>query len=170
MRSSIKNQAPSALACMLILLLSIISWNAAKAQGQVVIKGVLSSPEEIISRQTATLIGTDGEGIHVPLRSNGHFKLSLPADQVHVLRFSKPGCVTKQVRIDTRSACKKHPGKDRLVEFEVILHEADGLEIEQYAGAVGEINFHKSNGRMKVQRDYTQRGDLAIMQEELHTK
>ena len=167
MKYSIGKSAPSALAYMLVLLLGIISWSVARGQGQVTIKGELSSPEEIISRQTVTLLGQNGEEVPVNLCRNGHFKLSLPLDQVHVLRFTKPGCVTKQVRIDTRAACKKDPKKDRLVAFEVVLHEAEGQEAEQYAGAVGEIQFHKSNGRMKVRRDYTQRGDLAVTQEVL---
>lgn len=170
MKPLIKNLAPSVLAYMLILLLGILSWGAAKAQGQVIIKGSLYSPEEIISKQNVTLLGANGKETPVAMRSNGRFKLDLPADQVHILRFSKPGCVTKQVRIDTRSACKKDPKKDRYVEFEVILHEAGDLEAEQYAGAVGEINFHKSNGRMKVRKDYAQRGDLAVAQEELPAK
>lgn len=170
MKPSIKNSAPSVLAYMLMLLLGLISWNAASAQGMVNIKGDLFSPEEIISKEKVTLLGANGQEIPVLLRTGGRFKLSLPADQVHVLRFSKPGCVTKQVRIDTRAACKKDPKKDRDVEFDVVLHEADGEEAEQYAGAVGDINFHKSNGRMKVQKDYTQRGDLAITQEEVPAK
>jgi hypothetical protein len=167
MKYSIGKSAPSALAYMLVLLLGIISWGVAKAQGHVIIKGELSSPEEVISEQEVTLLDQNGEETPVKLRANGHFKLRLPADGMHVLRFSKPGCVTKEVRIDARSACKKDPQKDRSVEFEVVLHETDGQEAEQYAGAVGEIRFHKSNGRMKVQRDYTQRGDLAATGEVL---
>ena len=165
MKPSIKKFAPSVLAYMLMILLGILSWSVSSAQGRVHIKGNMFSPEEIISVQKVTLLGDDGTEIPVLLRTGGRFKLSLPADQVHVLRFSKPGCVTKQVRIDTRSACKKDPSKDRVLEFDVVLHETDGEEAEQYAGAVGDINFHKSNGRMKVQKDYTQRGDLAIVQE-----
>ncbi|MEO8067187.1 MAG: hypothetical protein ABI599_05805 [Flavobacteriales bacterium] len=165
MKTSIQRLAPSALAYTLILLLGILSWSVSHAQGQAIIKGSLYSPEEIISPQKVALLGSDGEEVPVQLRFNGHFKLNLPADQVHVLRFSKPGCVTKEVCIDTRSACKKDPTKDRLVKFEVVLHEADGLVAEEYAGVVGRINFHKSNGRMQVQKDYAQRGDLAITQE-----
>lgn len=170
MKTTIQRLVPSALAYMLILILGILSWSVSKAQGQVIIKGSLYSPEEIISPQKVALLNADGEEIPVQLRTSGHFKLSLPADRVHVLRFSKPGCVTKEVCIDTRAACKKDPAKDRLVEFEVVLHEADGVVAEQYAGAVGEINFHKSNGRMKVRKDYTQRGDLAIVQQDLPAK
>ncbi len=165
MKYSIEKSAPSALAYLLVLLLGMLSWSVAKSQGQVIIKGELYSPEEIISQQKVTLVGQNGEEDPVDLRSNGHFKLCLPVDQVHVLRFSKPGCVTKQVRIDTRAACKKDPKKDRLVEFEVVLHETDGQEAEQYVGAVGEIEFHRSNGRMKVRREYAQRGDLAVTEE-----
>lgn len=161
MKTARAHYMPSLLAYLLMLLLGVLSWKAVHAQN-VVLKGAVLSPEEIVGHPTVTLVRADGERVPVHVRPNGHFSYEIQPDRVVLLLVTKPGCVDKVMRIDTRNADRPDRKGNRTVDFEVHLQAANGDADVRYSNAVGNITFHRSNGRMLVAHNYSHCDDLSM--------
>ncbi|MBK9761331.1 MAG: hypothetical protein IPO90_15520 [Flavobacteriales bacterium] len=89
---------------------------------------------------------------HVP--ENGRFEMSLPADVDAVLRFSKPGHLTKEVVVDTHHVTDGgFDGKKRHVSFAVILQQERHMAGFTYPGPVGSLGFDEGGGCLAVAHD-----------------
>jgi|LakMenEpi03Aug12_release.lakeMendotaPanAssembly.Ray.scaffolds.fasta_scaffold499596_1 hypothetical protein len=85
---------------------------------------------------------------------NGRVTVSLPLDAEAVLRFEKPGYVSKEVTVDTRHV---HRGgsdqRKRKISFAVILEAERRMGGLTYAGPVGVIGFDPAGGYVAVTHD-----------------
>ena len=89
-----------------------------------------------------------------PVSEAGRFTVSLPADAEVVLRFEKPGHLTKEVMVDTRHAREGKEGhKRRHVKFGVVLELERWMGGLTYAGPVGAIGFEQGGGCLAVAHD-----------------
>lgn len=85
---------------------------------------------------------------------NGRVELALPANQVAMIHFRKPGHLTKSVRVDTHYAQDgTFKGKQRSISFDVVLEGNESHPGMAYAGPVGSINFLADAGDMAVSTD-----------------
>lgn len=99
------------------------------------------------------VVELDGElCMPVKLRSNGKFSVALPAGSQAVMRFSKPGHLTKEVVVDTRNAAG-HQAQDykaTKVHFGVELSAEEGNSHCGHAGPVGTVAFKRGTGAIAV--------------------
>jgi hypothetical protein len=85
---------------------------------------------------------------------NGRVELMLPADVVAVVRFIKPGHLTKEVTVDTHHVNDgKFHGKQRHLKFAVVMQALKGLNGQTYPGPVGTLSFDEGGGRLSVSHD-----------------
>lgn len=88
------------------------------------------------------------------VQENGRFQVSLPSDVEAVLRFSKPGHLTKEVVVDTRHVNDGgFDGKKRHVDFAVILELERHMAGHVYPGPVGSLGFDEQGGCLTVEHD-----------------
>lgn len=85
---------------------------------------------------------------------NGRIDVILPAGVRAVLRFSKPGHLTKEVVVDTHHVNDGgFDGKRRHVSFAVILQARADMDGMTYAGPVGSLGFDDGGGCLTVEHD-----------------
>ncbi len=101
------------------------------------------------------VVEIDGERCHIArVLGSGRFDVALPVGGKAVLRFHKPGHLTKEVVVDTRNL--DGPGNfhhlPRKVRFGVVLepHPEQLQHTTSYEGPVGSIDFLRGTGLMKV--------------------
>lgn len=99
---------------------------------------------------TIAVVGEQGDTLQLHETWTGRFQMRLPEERVLTLRFSGPGCLGKDVVIDTHYALDEDSRLRRVV-FGVELEAAPPRPM-RYAGAVGTIAFAPGTGRMDVQR------------------
>jgi hypothetical protein len=82
----------------------------------------------------------------------GRFDIDLPAESAVILRFEKPGHVTKEVTVDTRHVQDGAftEAKKRHVKFAVIMEQVRFMAGLTYAGPVGDIGFEDGGGCIAV--------------------
>ncbi|HPQ58709.1 MAG: hypothetical protein KDB96_10120 [Flavobacteriales bacterium] len=94
----------------------------------------------------------DGAAETVGVNDRGRFNVTLPADVEAVLRFEKPGHVTKEVIVDTRHvAAGDFDERVRKVSFGVVLEPERHMADQVYAGPVGTIGFDADGGCLAVE-------------------
>ncbi|MEO8589088.1 MAG: hypothetical protein ABI432_06960 [Flavobacteriales bacterium] len=126
----------------------------AQEQDRVVIKGKGIVPSHLRSPLHLTLVVGDSVCVWVKLKGKGRFQVESNEDQRYLLRFEQAGSVTKIIQVDTRFAERKVGSHKRAVEFDVLMEPVNPNYKFHYAGPVGRINFHRSNGRMGVDKNY----------------
>ena len=157
MKTLFKQIQESLLAIVVFLLLFLFSATLMLGQQErrVVMMGRVSAPVTDGHGAHACLISVNGEEMDIIVRANGKFWVNAPEAERYTLRFEQNGCMTKDVVLDghhaARAVSKK---KERVIAFDVKLHADDTEQAMQYDGPVGQITFHKSNGRMKVSHHY----------------
>lgn len=84
----------------------------------------------------------------------GRIELDLPANEVAMIHFRKPGHLTKSVKVDTHNLSQgEYKGKRRNIDFEVVLEASADQPGLAYAGPVGTITFTADAGEMTVETD-----------------
>ncbi len=84
----------------------------------------------------------------------GRFTLSLPADVEAILRFEKPGHLSKEVVVDTRHVRDgSFDQRVRRLKFAVIMQLERHMGNWTYNGPVGSIGFEQGGGCVAVQHD-----------------
>lgn len=100
-----------------------------------------------------TIEGQEPEAVQVG--ANGHFRVFVPEGRLAALAFSYPGHLTKTVLVRTDNAfCASHArGRDRKVEFDVMLSATapERAAVEEHL--VGLLRFLKGSGLLKVEYD-----------------
>ena len=138
-----------------LLFVLLVAFGSTTATGQVpiIITGHVYVPQGTISRTSAWLTASNGERMVIELLKSGKFEVGVPANDTYSLHFSTPGCVTKEVVVDTRSPALEGATKARKVEFDIFLHN-DGAEGGyRYTAAVGHIGF-QLDGQVVVMHRY----------------
>ena len=110
--------------------------------------------EDLTMADVVVELEVDGvlQTAHVP--ENGRFEMSLPADVEAVLRFSKPGHLTKEVVVDTHHVVDGgFDGKKRHVSFAVIMQQERHMAGFTYPGPVGSLGFDQGGGCLAVAHD-----------------
>lgn len=145
------------LALLVFTLIFLFSIGTAFGQQEkrVVIKGRLSLPPGNTNTAYACLVASDGEEMEVAIGRNGKFWIDAPQNERYTLSFTQEGSYGKDVVVDTHNAGKSiNSRKKREIAFDVVLTDDNSDRRLHYDGAVGSIDFHKSNGRMRVKRHY----------------
>ncbi|MCB0771039.1 MAG: hypothetical protein KDC00_11625 [Flavobacteriales bacterium] len=136
-----------------ILTASLFIAMGLTAQQYVVLKGQVIVPEHIQNPVELTMDVGDTSCVRVELYGRGRFQIETADLERYELRFEQEGSLTKSVTVDTKNAKKKIGSEKRVIAFDVQLEPLDSILPMKYAGPVGDINFHHSNGRMVVDRD-----------------
>ena len=131
------------------------------------IKGKAIVPSHLDTPLQLTLVVGDSVCVWVELKSGGRFEIASDQDQRYLLRFEQVGSVTKVVQVDTRFAERKVGKKQRSVAFDVLMEPVDAAQRFRYKGPVGRIDFHRSNGRMEVEKDYARDTQAVVVIEEM---
>lgn len=102
-------------------------------------------------------VEVNGTLLTAPVSPNGRFTISLPANTEAVLRFEKPGHLTKEVLVDTRHLRDGAFGRTtaRRVRFAVVLELERRMGGLRYTGPVGRIGFEEGGGCVAVQHTRT---------------
>lgn len=96
-------------------------------------------------------VEVNGQLHYATLTAAGRFTVSLPADTEALLRFEKPGHLTKEVRIDTRHVRDGgRSDKPRKVHFAVIMEREEQAAGYLFQGPVGSIAFEQGGGCLAV--------------------
>ena len=148
MRTVIDRMSGGLLAFMLIALFSLLALATRATEPPVVVKGVLTVPEGILSVASVELVRPDGSRVPVARRPGHRFRVELPDKQVYHLLFHKPGCRSKAVVVDPRNA--PADGRVKLV-FEVVLEPGHGVAMGADITLAGRIAFAPGTGRHWVE-------------------
>lgn len=128
---------------------------AATAQRPVLIKGRVLVPDHLIAPVHLTMEVGDTSCVPVKLKGGGRFHIDATDTQRYLMHFEQEGAISKIVQVDTRNADHKIGKRRTDIAFVVILDPVDSVANLRYAGPVGSITFHHSNGRMQVHRNRT---------------
>lgn len=139
----------------LFMILIIGTYFGVQAQDVVVLKGQVIVPVHVQTPVDLTMDVGDTSCVRVQLYGRGKFLIETADMERYELRFEQEGSVTKSVQVDTRNAQKKVGTSKRVIAFDVQLEPVDTILPMKYAGPVGDITFHHSNGRMVIDRDRT---------------
>ncbi|HMC98057.1 MAG TPA: hypothetical protein VKG92_10395, partial [Flavobacteriales bacterium] len=138
-----------------MFVLAIIALPCA-AQEHVVIKGKGIVPSHLKTPLNLTMVVGDSVCVWVELKGRGRFEIESVEDQRYLLRFEQIGSMTKTIQVDTRFAERKIGSHERTIAFDVMMEPTEMIGRRlRYAGPVGRIAFHRSNGRMEVAKDYS---------------
>lgn len=139
------------MALCLLAILPFTGW--AQASDVVLIKGQVIVSDQVTTAVDITVDVGEHSCDQVVLFGRGKFEIEAKDGERYELRFEQPGSVSKTVTIDTKNVEKKVGEKRHVVEFDVVLAPMDTVDPLHYAQPVGMINFHKSNGRLVVERN-----------------
>ena len=167
MRTEFRSSRATLLVAPLLFTFSLGVQQASLAQEHVVIKGRSIVPSHLSSPLQLTLVVGDSVCIWVKLKGGGRFEIASDQDQRYLLRFEQVGSVTKVVQVDTRFAERKPGKKKRSIAFDVLMEPLDASQRFSYKGPVGRIDFHRSNGRMEVEKDYARETQSVVVLEEM---
>lgn len=131
--------------------------------------GAMSPPPARMSEASVVLIGwlhTDdremddvvlevevgGEVRTATVSHSGRFDIDLPAETSAILRFEKPGHVTKEVTVNTSNVQDGDFGgqRRRHVKLAVIMEQERFMAGLTYAGPVGNLGFEPGGGCVAV--------------------
>lgn len=135
------------------ILLLCLQGSLSFGQNVVRIKGQVIVPVHVRTPVDLTMDVGDTACVLVELKGRGRFTIETPYAEKYELRFEQEGSITKTVVVDTQYARKRLGDGKRDVKFDVVLAPVDTIVPLRYAGPVGRVNFHHSNGRMVVQKD-----------------
>ncbi|MCB0773183.1 MAG: hypothetical protein KDB93_07400 [Flavobacteriales bacterium] len=86
--------------------------------------------------------------------AEGQVEFQLPADQVALIHFRKPGHITKSVQVDTHHMQDgAYKGKRRSIDFGVRMETESTLPGQVFDGPVGIFAFADGAGDLSVQVD-----------------
>ena len=137
----------------IILSVAFILGMGLSAQKLVVLKGQVIVPAHVQNPVELTMDVGDTSCVRVQLYGRGRFEIETADLERYELRFEQEGSMTKSVTVDTKNAKKQIGSDKRVIAFDVQLEPLDTLSPMKYAGPVGDINFHHSNGRLVIDRD-----------------
>lgn len=101
-------------------------------------------------------VEVDGRTWQAQLSEGGRFTVALPAEAEAILRFEKPGHLTKEVVVDTRHArIGGFQRRDRRIRFAVVLEQERHMAGLAYRGPVGKLSFEEGGGCLAVAHDRT---------------
>jgi hypothetical protein len=118
------------------------------------VSGIVHVPEDNASALSITVEDAACDTIWRRSSRNKRFSFRLEENDTYVARFEQPGCITKEVRLDTRHATKPWDTDPKSIKFEVVLAYVDSLSPFSYAGPVGRIAFNRKNRSMAITRNY----------------
>ncbi len=145
-----------ALAALLALFgLSVFAAPTNEAPDRVLLTGWLHVEDRTVE-DLVLVVELDGEHcLYAEVRGSGRFIVEVPANSRAVLRFDKPGHLSKEVVVDTRNALasSKAQRANRRIDFDVVLEPEEKRPGRRYDGPVGSLRFVKGTGSMKVGHD-----------------
>lgn len=137
----------------LFVLLLLPQLGLSLAQSMVRIKGQVIVPVHVRTPVDLTMDVGDTACVLVELKGRGRFTIETPFAEKYQLRFEQEGSISKTVVVATQYASNRVGKGRRDVRFDLLLAPVDTVVPLRYAGPVGKVNFHHSNGRMIVKRE-----------------
>ncbi len=137
---------------LLFAAFALCAITAVQAQDRLVVKGNISSQVNTEEPTEAVLIASDGEQMQMGISKKGNYMVNVPAQDNYILRFSKNGCITKEVAIDGHNANAK-PYGERTVRLDVTLNAQDQNAPMQYNGAALEVSFSEVNRDLRLEKN-----------------
>ncbi|MBK7296833.1 MAG: hypothetical protein IPI91_09435 [Flavobacteriales bacterium] len=137
---------------LLFAAFALCAITSVQAQDRLVVKGNISSQVNTEDRTEALLIASDGEQMQMDISKKGNYMVNVPAQDSYILRFSKNGCITKEVAVDARNANAKTYG-ERTVRLDVTLDAQDQQAPMQYSGAALELSFSQLNRDLRLEKN-----------------
>ncbi|MFZ1333388.1 MAG: hypothetical protein WAR83_14435 [Flavobacteriales bacterium] len=130
--------------------LCAISTAQAQDQSRLVVKGNVSSDINDRNSAYAVLIASDGERMQMEISPKGHYMVNVPAKDSYLLRFYKPGFVTKEIAVDGHYANTKNYG-ERTVKFDITLEAQDQENPVEYSGPAVEVSFAQMSRDLRIE-------------------
>ena len=137
---------------LLFAAFALCAIKTVQAQDRLVVKGNISSQVNTEEPTEAVLIASDGEQMQMGISKKGKDMVNVPAQDSYILRFSKNGCITKEVAVDARNANAKTYG-ERTVRLDVTLNAQDQQAPMQCNGAALEVSFSQLNRDLRLEKN-----------------
>lgn len=135
---------------LLFVAFALCTFTTAQAQDRLVIKGNISSQSNSERAGEAVLIASDGEQMRMDVSKRGHYMVNVPAKDSYILRFTKNGCVTKEVAVDGHYANINNYG-ERTVRLDVTLEAQDLNDPMHYNGPAVEVSFTQMGRDLRIE-------------------
>ena len=135
---------------LLFAAFALCAITSVQAQDRLVVKGNISSQVNTEERTEAVLIASDGEQMQMDISKKGNYMVNVPAQDSYILRFTKNGCVTKEVALDGHYANTKSYG-ERSLKLDITLETQDLNDPMQYSGPVVEVSFSQMSRDLRIE-------------------
>lgn len=141
---------------IIILLATAALSSSMIAQDQIAIFGVVSVVSGDLEELNFVVYGKDLEARKVEISSKGKFFFTVPVDKVALIRCSKPGYLTKRVKIDTHHAfvTKANSKYNKSVDFDLEMIPQSYKSDLNFSGPVATISFDEDSGLLKMAYNY----------------
>jgi len=126
------------------------------AQDRIAVYGIVSVVAGDLSELNFVIYGKELEARRVEISKKGKFYFTVPVGKVAFIRCSKPGYLTKRVKIDTHHAfvTKENAKYNKSVDFDLeMIPQAYKTEMN-YKGPVATISFDERSGLLKMAYNY----------------
>lgn len=127
---------------------------AASPEPAVRITGRLFIPDRSVNDLVLS-VEVEDACLYAEVTENGWFTILLPKGALANLAFMKPGHLTKEVVIDTKSAFSgdRSVKRDRELEFDVVMVPEAKHPGQSYIGPVGSVGYANGSGLVRVRHD-----------------
>ncbi|MCB0765054.1 MAG: hypothetical protein R2815_05600 [Flavobacteriales bacterium] len=123
------------------------------AQETVILTGWLHV-EDLSMKDVQLEVVVNGSSRFNAISETGRFVVELPTDTKALLRFEKPGHLTKEVIVDTHNSKDGEVGQHtRRLKLAVIMQLEKHMGGQTYAGPVGAIAFDEGGGCVAITHD-----------------
>lgn len=138
------------IASLLFTAFALCAPTSVQAQDRLVVKGNFSSLVIDQNIGEAVLIASDGEQMQMDITRKGNYMVNVPAKDTYTLRFSKNGCVTKEIAVDGHYANTTQHG-ERTVKLDVVLEAQNMKNPMQYSGPAVEVSFSQMTRDLRIE-------------------
>lgn len=141
---------------ILTLLVAANFSSLAMAQDQISVYGVVSVVAGDLEDLNFVVYGKEMEARRLDISKNGKFYFAVPVGTVALIRCSKPGYLTKRVKIDTHHAfvTKENSKYNKSVDFDLEMIPQSYTSDLNFKGPVATISFDERSGLLKMAYNY----------------
>ena len=138
-----------------MLSLTTILSVSAFGQEQIGVYGIVSVIAGDLSELNFVVYGKELEARRVEISKKGKFYFTVPVGKVAFVRCSKPGYMTKRVKIDTHFAfeTKENAKYNKSVDFDLEMVPQSYANLD-FMGPVATISFNERSGLLKIVYNY----------------
>ena len=141
---------------MFILSFAAILSFSANAQDQISVYGIVSVVAGDLDELNFVVYGKEMEARRLDISKKGKFYFTVPVGTVAFIRCSKPGYLTKRIKIDTHNAfvTKENSKFNKSVDFDLEMIPQSYRSDLNFEGPVATISFDERSGLLKMVYNY----------------